>query len=122
MTIWVDADGCPVIREIEQTARRYALRVVLLCDTNHVLNSDYSEIRVIGAGADAVDIALSKARVFADGDIQLTDTGMLPQQETVTLYLPDEQLQPLVTAVKAKLAAGDVAELAGKLGGLFGKK
>ena len=25
---------------------------------NHVLNSDYSEIRVIGAGADAVDIAL----------------------------------------------------------------
>ena len=35
------------------------------------------------------------ARVFADGDIQLTDTGMLPQQETVTLYLPDEQLRYL---------------------------
>jgi len=32
--------------------------VVLLCDTNHVLSSDYSEIRVIGAGANAVDIAL----------------------------------------------------------------
>ena len=58
MTIWVDADGCPVIREIEQTARRYALRVVLLCDTNHVLHSGYSEIVVIGAGADAVDFAL----------------------------------------------------------------
>lgn len=43
--------------------------------------------------------------------------------ETLTgIDLPDEQLQPLVTAVKAKLAAGDVAELAGKLGGLFGKK
>ncbi len=35
------------------------------------------------------------ARVFADGDIQLTDTGMLPQQETVTLYLPDERLRYL---------------------------
>ena len=58
MTIWVDADGCPVIREIEQTARRYAIRVVLLCDTNHVLHSGYSEIVVIGAGADAVDFAL----------------------------------------------------------------
>ena len=40
MTIWVDADGCPVVREVEQTARRYALRVVLLCDTNHVLHSE----------------------------------------------------------------------------------
>ena len=40
--------------------------------------------------------------------------------ETLTgIDLPDEQLQPLVTAVKAKLAAGDVAELAGKLGGVF---
>ena len=28
------------------------------CDTNHVLHSDYSEIRIIGAGADAVDFAL----------------------------------------------------------------
>lgn len=58
MTIWVDADGCPVIREVEQAARRYALRVVLLCDTNHVLHSEYSDIEVIGAGADAVDFAL----------------------------------------------------------------
>ena len=32
--------------------------MVLLCDTNHDLKSDYSEIRVIGAGADAVDFAL----------------------------------------------------------------
>ena len=70
MTIWVDADGCPVIREIEQTARRYAIRVVLLCDTNHVLNSDYSEIRVIGAGADAVDIAL--INLCQRGDIVVT--------------------------------------------------
>lgn len=32
--------------------------VTLLCDTNHVLNSDYSEVKVIGSGADAVDFAL----------------------------------------------------------------
>ena len=30
----------------------------LLCDTNHVLNSDYSQIKVVGAGADAVDYKL----------------------------------------------------------------
>ena len=55
---YVNADACPVTRIAERVAKEYAIPVVLLCDTNHVLNSDYSEIRVIGAGADAVDIAL----------------------------------------------------------------
>ena len=30
----------------------------MLCDTNHVLSSDYSEVIVVGAGADAVDYKL----------------------------------------------------------------
>lgn len=43
--------------------------------------------------------------------------------ETLTgIDLPDDQLQPVVAAVKARLAAGDVADMAGKLGVLFGKK
>ena len=29
-----------------------------MCDTNHVLSSDYSEVVVVGAGADAVDYKL----------------------------------------------------------------
>ncbi len=58
MKIYVDADACPVTHIAEHVAKEHGIPVVLLCDTNHVLNSDYSEIRVIGAGADAVDIAL----------------------------------------------------------------
>ena len=58
MTIYIDADACPVTRIAERVAREQGIPVVLLCDTNHVLTSDYSEIKVIGAGADAVDIAL----------------------------------------------------------------
>ena len=58
MTIYVDADACPVTRTVEETARAHGIPVVLLCDTNHVLQSDYSEIQVVGAGADAVDLAL----------------------------------------------------------------
>ena len=58
MKIYIDADACPVTRIAERVAKEYAIPVVLLCDTNHVLSSDYSEIRVIGAGSDAVDIAL----------------------------------------------------------------
>lgn len=56
--IYVDADACPVVSIVEKLAKKYDLPVTLLCDTNHVLHSDYSEIKVIGAGADAVDYAL----------------------------------------------------------------
>ena len=70
MKICVDADACPVTRIAERVAKEYAIPVVLLCDTNHVLSSDYSEIRVIGAGADAVDIAL--INLCQRGDIVVT--------------------------------------------------
>ena len=56
--ILIDADACPVVRQAEQIAKVHGLPVTLLCDTNHVLTSDYSEVRIIGAGADAVDLAL----------------------------------------------------------------
>ncbi len=70
MTVYVDADACPVTRIAERIAKQYSVPVVLLCDTNHVLTSDYSEIRVIGAGADAVDIAL--INLCQRGDIVIT--------------------------------------------------
>ena len=58
MQIFIDADACPVIRITEQVAKQHNIPVTLLCDTNHVLTSDYSEVKIIGAGADAVDFAL----------------------------------------------------------------
>jgi len=58
MQIFVDADACPVVGIIEKIAKKYSIRVTLLCDTNHILTSDYSEVKMIGAGADAVDYAL----------------------------------------------------------------
>lgn len=58
MRIYVDADACPVMEIVEKTAKKYRVPVTLLCDTNHVITSDYSEVKIIGAGADAVDYAL----------------------------------------------------------------
>ncbi|URZ03797.1 YaiI/YqxD family protein [Clostridium felsineum] len=58
MKIYVDADACPVVSIVEKVAKEMKIPVTLLCDTNHILNSTYSEIKVIGAGADAVDFAL----------------------------------------------------------------
>ena len=70
MTVFVDADACPVTRIVERVAKSHGVPVVLLCDTNHVLSSDYSTVRVIGAGADAVDIAL--INLCQRGDIVVT--------------------------------------------------
>ena len=70
MRIFVDADACPVVQQTETVARRHGVPVTLLCDTNHVLRSDYSEIKVIGAGADAVDFAL--VNLCQAGDIVVT--------------------------------------------------
>ena len=70
MTIYIDADACPVTRISEAIARRYGIPVVLLCDTNHALTSDYSTVKVIGAGTDAVDIAL--INLCQRGDLVIT--------------------------------------------------
>ena len=58
MQIFVDADACPVVAIIEKIAKENSVPVTLLCDTNHILYSDYSEVIVVGAGADAVDYKL----------------------------------------------------------------
>ena len=57
MQIFVDADACPVVGIIETIAEKYNIPTTLLCDTNHILHSDYSEVIVVGAGADAYTIA-----------------------------------------------------------------
>lgn len=68
--VLVDADACPVVRIVERVAKAYGVPVTLLCDTNHVLVSADSEVKVIGAGADAVDFAL--INLCRSGDIVVT--------------------------------------------------
>ena len=58
MQILVDADACPVVGIVESLAEKYNIPTTLLCDTNHVLYSDYSDVIIVGAGADAVDYKL----------------------------------------------------------------
>ena len=68
--IFVDADGCLVVRQTEEVAIKYDVPVTLLCDTNHILQSDYSEVKVIGAGADVVDFDL--VNLCNEGDVVVT--------------------------------------------------
>lgn len=70
MHILIDADACPVTKIVEKTAEKYHIPVMILCDTNHVISSEYSEIKVISAGMDAVDFAL--LNLCERGDIVVT--------------------------------------------------
>lgn len=70
MEIYVDADACPVAGIVERKAKEYGIACTLLCDTNHVLYSEYSAVRMIGAGADAVDLAL--VNLAKSGDLVVT--------------------------------------------------
>ena len=69
-TIYIDSDACPVTHIAEEIARRHGIPVTILCDTNHVMYSDYSTVKLIGAGADAVDLAL--INLCKAGDIVIT--------------------------------------------------
>ena len=69
-TVYVDADACPVTRIVEKLAAKYQVAVVLLCDTSHCLSSDYSAVRVVGEGRDAVDLAL--INLCQAGDLVIT--------------------------------------------------
>jgi uncharacterized protein YaiI (UPF0178 family) len=70
MKILVDADACPVKHIIEQIARKQNIPVVMVIDTSHILESDYSEIVQVSKAPDAVDIALINRTT--PGDIVVT--------------------------------------------------
>ena len=70
MTIFVDADACPVKAEILAAARPRKLPVTMLVDSSHVLNDGYSTVITVDKGRDSVDfklITLCKA-----GDVVVT--------------------------------------------------
>ena len=75
MKVLVDADACPVTDIVVEEAKARGIPVVLYIDTNHVLWSDYAEVKTIGAGVDAVDFALVNGTEA--GDIVVTqDYGL----------------------------------------------
>lgn len=70
MRIIVDADACPGRNIIEEVAKKYNMTVIMYCDLNHVLRSDYSIIRYMDSGFQSVDMAI--ANECKGGDIVVT--------------------------------------------------
>ena len=70
MRILVDADACPVKKEILELAKEYELEVHMFFDNSHEYSDNYSTVYILDKGADSVDYALiNKSKT---GDIVVT--------------------------------------------------
>ena len=75
VTILIDADGCPVVDLTVQTATKYKVPVLILCDTAHQIQRDGAQTLTFDKGADSIDFALVN-RVHP-GDLVITqDYGL----------------------------------------------
>ena len=70
MKIIVDADACPVKNEIVQTARKYDIEVIMVCDTAHVISDGYSNVITVDKGSDSADFKI--VNISEAGDIVIT--------------------------------------------------
>lgn len=103
MKILIDADGCPVVKQTIDIARRYDIKVIALCDTSHVINSDYATVLTVSKGSDSVDFALVNmvekgdivvtqdyglsAMVLSKGGLPITQNGLVINDNNLTLLL-----------------------------------
>ena len=70
MRIIIDADACPVTSIAIETAKKRNIPVTCICDTSHILDSSYAEIRIVDKGKDCTDIAV--VNLCTAGDIVIT--------------------------------------------------
>lgn len=73
--IYIDADGCPVVGLTIEIAKKFALNVILICDTSHSIYHTDAETIIVSKGADAADFAITNR--VKKGDIVITqDYGL----------------------------------------------
>lgn len=70
MRIMVDADACPVKKEILVLAKEYNIGVSMFFDNAHVYEDGYSTVYILDKGADSVDYYLINKTL--PGDIVVT--------------------------------------------------
>ena len=75
MTIFIDADGCPVVDLTLKIARELEIPVLLICDTSHRFEREGAQTLTVSKGADSADFALVNRVV--PGDVVVTqDYGL----------------------------------------------
>ena len=70
MRIMVDADACPVKKEILSLAKEFNIEVLMFFDNAHEYEDGYSKVYILDKGADSVDYFLINKTLA--GDIVVT--------------------------------------------------
>lgn len=117
MTLFIDADGCPVVDIALGVASEFALPSVLICDTAHQMQRPGATTITVSQGADSADFALVNR--VQPGDIVVTqDYGLaamclarraLPIHQDGMRYTDDnidQLLSQRHTARKIRMAGG----------------
>lgn len=74
-TVFIDADGCPVVNETIAVCQELDIQCVIICDTAHEIHRDGASTIIVSKGADAVDFVLINR--VKRGDIVVTqDYGL----------------------------------------------
>ena len=70
MRIIVDGDSCPGKTIVEKVAKEHNIEVIIYCDINHVINSEYSTVIYVDSGFQTVDMKI--ANIANKNDIIIT--------------------------------------------------
>ncbi|MDD5986029.1 YaiI/YqxD family protein [Turicibacter bilis] len=75
MNIYIDADGCPVVKETIKVAKQFGVPVVIVCDAAHYFMHDGVQTITVMQGSDAVDYEIINR--LQPGDLVITqDYGL----------------------------------------------
>ena len=94
MKIIVDADACPSISKIVSLARENNTKISLYCDLDHMIKSDYANIKYVSTGYQNVDMCiindLEKTDILITGDFGLALLALSKNAQVIhptgTLY------------------------------------
>ena len=117
MTIFIDADGCPVVDIADKLSKQAGVDLVIVCDTSHVFEYDGARTVTVPKGNDSVDFTL--VNMVQKGDIVITqDYGMaamclarqaIPISQDGMIYTDhniDSLLMQRHTAKKIRMSGG----------------
>lgn len=55
MKIIVDADASPVLNIVVELAKKYQMDLLIVSDLNHMIQTDYGEVKIVDTGHDQAD-------------------------------------------------------------------
>ena len=111
MTIYIDADGCPVVSQAIDIAKEKEVTAVIVCDSAHEFRINGVQVICVSKGVDSADFAIlnrmSKgdiivtqdyglaALVLTRGGFAIDQNGRLYEEDTIDSLLDSRYLSAM---------------------------